>query len=180
MNVVLLGLKGAGKTTVGPLLAERLGFRFDDLDRRIERAGAERLGEALTFREVFRRMGEEAFRAMERELLGEALAEEGLLLALGGGAGLDPASAEMLRAHCVVLLRAPEADLLRRIREGGWPAYLDGESDPEEAMRALLARRLPRYAEMADVVVENPDGAAPEGVAREAAERVRERLRVRS
>lgn len=173
MSVVLIGFKGAGKTTVGPLLASRLGLPFDDLDRRVEAAAEARLGEKAGFREAFRRLGGEAFRALERTLLAGALAEGEMVLALGGGAPLDPAARASLEGHCVVYLRVPEEDLVRRVREDGWPAYLDAEADKEGALRGVLAARLPRYERLAGVVVENPDGRDPAEAAAEAERGVR-------
>lgn len=171
-----MGFKGAGKSTIGPLLAERLGYAFDDLDRRIEAAGAEILGERATFREVFRRLGEEAFRALERRLLGAALEEEKLVLALGGGAALHDAAPDQLRGHLVVYIRVAAEALLRRIEAEGWPAYLDGEAEPAQALRKMMEERLPRYEALADIVVDNPDGADPAAAAREAAARIRGRM----
>ena len=172
MSVVLIGFKGAGKSTVGPLLAARLGLPFDDLDRRIEAAAGERLGEKADFREAFRRLGPDAFRKLEQELLAESLGGEERVLALGGGAPLDPRAS--LEGHCVVYLRVPAEDLVRRVRAGGWPAYLDGEPDPEAALRRILAERLPRYEALAGVVVDNPDGAGPHEAAAQAEGGVRE------
>ncbi|MDA0999975.1 MAG: AAA family ATPase [bacterium] len=172
MNIILVGFKGAGKSTIGPLLAERLGYAFDDLDRRIEAAGGEILGERVTFREVFRRLGEEAFRALEQCLLGEALGEENLVLALGGGAALHGAAPDQLSGHLVVYIRVAAEALFRRIEAEGWPAYLDGEADPAQALRKILEERLPRYEALADIVVDNPDGADPAAAAKHAADRI--------
>ncbi len=185
MNVVVVGFKGAGKSTLGPLLAERMGFVFDDLDRRLAEAASGELGERVNVREAFRRMGAERFRGMERRLLAEALAGDRLVLSLGGGAALDEAaasaaaSAAALRGQCVVYLRVPEENLVRRIREGGWPAYLDGAGDPEAALRELLQERLPRYEAMADLIVDNPDGEAPGAGAARAAKKVAEWMKAR-
>ncbi len=161
MNVVVIGFKSAGKSTLGPLLAERIGFRFDDLDWRMKGAASRELGEDVDVRQAFRRLGAERFREMEANLLAEALSEENLVLSLGGGAVLAPAARELVEGCCVVYIRVPEEDLVRRVRSGGWPAYLDGEADPEAELRRLLAERLPWYEEVADVVVDNPDGEKP-------------------
>jgi shikimate kinase len=181
LNVIVVGFKGAGKSTLGPLLAEGLGFAFDDLDRRLAEAASGELGEKVDVREAFRRLGAERFRGLERRLLAEALAGDRLLvLSLGGGAALgEPEAPEALRGQCVVYLRVPEDHLIRRVREGGWPAYLDDSGDPEAALRELLAERLPRYEAMADVIVDNPDGAAPGEGAAGAAGKVAEWMKAR-
>lgn len=176
MNVVLVGFKGAGKSTIGPLLAERLGYAFDDLDRQIEAAGAEILGERAGIREVFRRLGEKAFRELEQRLLGEALDGENLVLALGGGAALHAAAPDQLRGHLVVYIRVKADALIRRIEAEGWPAYLDGEADPAEALQRILAQRLPTYESLASVVVDNPDGADPSAAAKQAADQILEKM----
>ena len=176
MNIVLIGFKGAGKSTVGPLLAGRLDRGFDDLDRMVGEAASKILGDAVSFREAFRRLGKPEFRKLERGLLSKALARKMFVIALGGGSALDPAAREALRAHCVVYLRVPESDLVRRVRSEGWPAYLDGEADPEAALRNMMAERLPQYDGMCDIVVDSPDGATPAAVAEEAGRQVSEWL----
>ncbi len=176
MNIVLIGFKGAGKSTVAPLLAGRLGCGFDDLDRMVGEAASKILGDAVSFREAFRRLGEPEFRKLERGLLSKVLARKRFVIALGGGAALDPAAREALRAHCVVYLRAPESDLVRRVQSEDWPAYLDGETDPEAALRNMMAERLPQYDGMCDIVVDCPDGATPAAVAEEAGRQVSEWL----
>jgi shikimate kinase len=158
MNVVVIGFKSAGKSTLGPLLAERMGFRFDDLDWRIKGAASREIGEDVDVRQAFRTLGVDRFREMEASLLAEALSEENLVFSLGGGALLSPAAGGLVDGCCVVYIRVPEENLVRRIRSGGWPAYLDAEADPEAELRRLLSERLPRYEELADVVIDNPDG----------------------
>ena len=163
MNIVVIGFKGAGKSTLSPLLAEHMSYSFDDLDRRVmEKASAE-LGERVEVRDAFRRLGAASFREMECDLLAGTLEEDNLVLALGGGAALDAAAPELLRASCVVYLRVPEADLISRIECNGWPAYLDGESDPRGALRQLLKERLPRYESLADVIVDVSNSNTPAG-----------------
>lgn len=171
MSVVLIGFKGCGKSTVGPLLAQRMGLPFRDLDRVIERRWLEETGEALGFREIFRKKGEASFRAMENARLRAQLGGEDVVLALGGGAPMEPGADSLLAPHCVVYLRVPVDDIIARVRAAGWPAYLENEAAPEEALRLLFQKRAPRYEELADVVVENT--RAPEEAAGAALRRIR-------
>ena len=162
MNVVLIGFKGCGKSTIGPLLAEKMRFSFHDLDHLIEQRHFEETRERLGFREVFRSRGEESFRAMENHLLSEQLGQPNLVLALGGGTPMVPGVDSLLAPHCVIYLRVPENDIVERVRADGWPAYIENEADPEEALRLLFKKRVPRYEELAKLIVKNT--RAPEEV----------------
>ena len=162
MSIVLIGFKGCGKSTIGPLLADKLGFSFHDLDHLIEQRHFEETGERLGFREVFRTRGEESFRAMENHLLREQLGQANVVLALGGGTPMTPGVSSLLAPHCVVYLQVPENEIIERVRADGWPAYLENEADPEEALRLLFKKRVPRYEELAKLGVENT--RAPEQV----------------
>ena len=162
MSVVLIGFKGCGKSTIGPLLAEKMGFSFHDLDHLIEQRHFEETGERLGFREVFRARGEDSFRAMENQLLREQLGRKDLVLALGGGTPMAPDAGSLLAPRCVVYLRVPENEIIERVRADDWPAYIENEADPEEALRLLFKQRVPRYEELAKLVVENT--RAPEAV----------------
>ncbi len=155
MSVVLIGFKGCGKSTIGPLLAGKMGFSFHDLDHLIEQKHFEETGERLGFREVFRTRGEESFRAMENHLLRAQLGRERLVLALGGGTPMAQRVDLLLAPHCVVYLQVPENDIIERVRADGWPAYLENEANPEEALRLLFKKRVPRYEELAKLIVKN-------------------------
>lgn len=159
---MLIGFKGCGKSTIGPLLAGEVGFSFQDLDHLIEQRHFEETGVRLGFREVFRTRGEESFRAMENHLLREQLGKANLVLALGGGTPMAPGVDSLLDSHCVVYIQAPVDDIIERVRADGWPAYLENEADPEEALRQLFKKRVPRYEELAKLIVENT--RAPEEV----------------
>ncbi len=162
MSVVLIGFKGCGKSTIGPLLAEKMGFSFHDLDHLIEQEHFQETGELLGFREVFRTRGEESFRSLEIHLLREQLERDNLVLALGGGTPMMIGVDTLLSSHCVVYLQVGEDEIIKRVRADGWPAYLENEAKPEEALRLLFKKRIPRYEELASLVAENT--SAPEKV----------------
>jgi shikimate kinase len=154
--LVLVGPMGAGKTTVGGLVAERLGVPFLDADDVIEA----RAGKPIS--EIFVDDGEPHFRALERAAVAETLAAHPGILALGGGAILAPETRALLRGHTVVFLSVGLADVMRR--EGltiGRPLLA---MNPRATMRQLLEERRPLYEEVATVTVKT-DGVAPEAVA---------------
>lgn len=149
-NVVLIGFSYTGKTTVGRLLARRLGWKAIDTDRVIQ----QRTG--LTPQEIFARHGEAAFRAVEREVVAEVCRGERQVIATGGGAPTDPGSrAAIFDGNLVVLLDATPEEILNRL-----VASASGESrpmlqsdDPLERIRTLKAAREPIYR-LAHLVVE--------------------------
>ncbi|WP_412060997.1 shikimate kinase [Rubrivirga sp. IMCC45206] len=166
-RVYLTGFMASGKSTVGPLLADRLGYRFVDLDWLI----AARAGRSVA--DLFAQ-GEGVFRAAEAEALRETAGGEGLVVATGGGALAQPGNLMAARAAGpVVWLRASIPTVLARVGDGsGRPLLLDGTrplapAAREARVRDLLAAREPFYAQ-ADLVVE-ADGAA-DTVARDIAE----------
>ena len=147
-NVYLVGMMGAGKTTVGRLLARRLRLRFVDSDQEVE----SRCGVKVPV--IFELEGEAGFRSREVQTLAELTALEGIVLATGGGAVLNAATRERLAAGgTVVYLRAKPEDLYRRVRHDlNRPLLATGA--PLERLRELYAERDPLYLEIADVVVE--------------------------
>jgi shikimate kinase len=144
-NLVLVGPMGAGKTSIGRRLAERLGLRFADADHDLElRAGA-------SVTTIFDCEGEAGFRARERTLLAELLAGEGLLVATGGGAVLDAENRALLRARgFVVWLHASVETQLRRLAHDRSRPLLQRD-DREAALRQLAAQRAALYAEVAEL-----------------------------
>jgi shikimate kinase/3-dehydroquinate synthase len=153
-NIVLVGLMGAGKTSIGRRLAARLGLPFRDADQEIE------LAAGCTIPELFARYGEAAFRDGERRVIRRLLAGDPMVLAFGGGAFMDPRTREATRADAVTIwLRCTLPTLLRRVATRDNRPLLNGV-DREETMRQLMQLRHPVYAE-ADVIVdcgdESPD-----------------------
>lgn len=167
-TIVLMGLRGSGKSTVGRHIAQRAGRPFIDLDDRT----AELLGGA-SVREAWDRHGEAAFRQAETRALGAALEMRGAVIALGGGTPTAPGAAEILRNQRdagrirIIYLSAP-AETLRARLAGANNAdrpSLTG-ADPLVEVEAVLARRDPLYRELADDVVET-EGRRPEEIAAE-------------
>ena len=144
---MLVGPPGSGKTVVGRSLARRLGVGFADVDAMI----VERIGKSIA--EMFTEDGEDAFRALEREVVGQALADTSGVLALGGGSVLAASTRERLRGHRVVLLWVGLADGLRRTGMSTARPLLAGVN-PRATYKALLDARAPLYREVATVEVD--------------------------
>ncbi|HEY0560647.1 MAG TPA: shikimate kinase [Frankiaceae bacterium] len=142
-TVILVGAPGAGKTTVGRLLAERLGCPFADTDHLVEEAAG------TTVPDIFVVEGEAAFRARETAALTAALRDHGGVLALGGGAVLAERNRALLReaGAPVVLLSVPLSDAVTRVGLARDRPVL--ALNPRAMLRRLLAERAPLYAEVA-------------------------------
>lgn len=153
-SIVLVGLMGAGKSSIGRRLAQRLGLDFLDADTEIERAAG------CTIEEIFARFGEPAFRDGERRVILRLLEERApVVLATGGGAFMDAETRVAIRRHGIaVWLRADLDVLLRRVaRRSNRPLLKQG--DPREVLEKLMAARHPFYAE-ADLVVDSDKSPA--------------------
>ncbi|MBA3477385.1 MAG: shikimate kinase [Lautropia sp.] len=148
VSIFLIGMMGAGKSTVGVRLARRLDRAFLDVDRELEA----RLG--VDIPTVFDLEGEEGFRRRESQLIQElASTQEGLVLATGGGAVLLPVNRQVLALHgLVVYLRATPADLWQRLRRDKHRPLLKAEN-PRQRVLDLVEQRDPLYMEIADHVV---------------------------
>lgn len=148
-SIALVGLPGSGKTTIGKLLARRLGLEFVDSDHVIE----ERVG--CPIRAFWEQQGEQAFRDIEEATLRDLTAQaRGIVLATGGGSVLREANREHLRAATrVVYLRSSPEQVFNRVRQNRNRPLLQVD-DPLERLRALHAQREPLYRETAHIVVD--------------------------
>jgi shikimate kinase len=147
---------GAGKTTVARILASHWGVDVRDTDEDVEAA------EGRSISDIFVDDGEATFRRLERHAVAEALLEHDGVLALGGGAVLDPGTREALEGHRVVFLRVGLADAVKRVGLGTARPMLLG--NVRARVKALLEERAPIYEAVASVVVDT-DGTSPEVVA---------------
>jgi len=159
-RVVLVGPMGAGKTTVGELLAARWSEGLRDTDHDVETTTGKEIAE------IFVDDGEEHFRRLELAAVLEALDTHRGVLALGGGAVLDPRTRSALRGHRVVFLSVGLADAVRRVGLGvGRPLVM---GNVRARIKTLLDERHPVYTEVATFTVDT-DGRPAEDVAAEVA-----------
>jgi 3-dehydroquinate synthase len=147
-NIFLVGLMGAGKTTIGRLLARRLDLTFIDSDHEIEaRTGA-------TIPWIFEIEGEASFRRREADVIRELTSQNGIVLATGGGAVLNPASRALLAERgTVIYLRASVSSILQRTAHDKNRPLLQ-TADPRRKLEDLTEQREPLYREIADIVID--------------------------
>jgi shikimate kinase len=158
-SVVLVGMMGAGKSAVGRRLAAALGWPFTDADWAIEAAAG------TTIANIFEEIGEAAFRDRERQVIARLLRGERQVLALGGGAFIDPQTRALVRERAISIWLRADLDVLvkRTARRDDRPLLAGG--DPRARLAALLDEREPIYA-AADLVVDSGKGPLAEVVAR--------------
>jgi shikimate kinase len=148
-SVFLVGMMGAGKTTIGRMLAEAIGFEFIDADRELEtRSG-------VVIPTIFEIEGEDGFRRREAALLDELSQRPRIVLATGGGAVLDPTTRERLRDRgLVIYLRTTADEVFRRTRRDKSRPLLQ-TGNPRERIEQLLAEREPLYAAAAHLTFQS-------------------------
>ena len=153
-TVALVGMMGAGKTSIGKRLSARLEVPFADADHEIETAAG------MTIPEIFAKYGEPEFRRLERCVIARLLNDPPQVLATGGGAYMDETTRTAMREHAFTIwLKAPVDILLGRVRKRQGPEQtrpLLATDDPRGTLEKLLEVREPVYA-MADMVLESAD-----------------------
>jgi shikimate kinase len=156
-NIILCGFMGTGKTTVGQIIAARLGWSFVDTDALIE----SRQGRSVQV--IFAQEGEGPFRQLEHALCEELIGWRRTVIATGGGIVIDPVNrANLARAGLVICLEAPADEIMRRLADQTDRPLLAG-ADPAQRIADLLARRAEAYRALPNRV--NTAGLAPERVA---------------
>jgi len=159
MNIVLIGMRGSGKTTIGKLLAKRLGKQFIEMDELI----VQRLGQSIP--EIVQRYGWQKFRDVEEEITREVAGWDNVVNATGGGVVTREENIrELKQKGKLVWLKANTDTLLRRIGNDQSRPSLTGKS-PREDMEAVLADRSPIYQRVADFIVDT-EGKMPEEIAK--------------
>jgi shikimate kinase len=137
--IVMLGLMGAGKTKIGSLLAQALGLPFVDADHEIERAAG------MSVADIFETHGEPAFRDLERKVIARLLSDEIKVIAPGGGAIMNPETAELVFGKALTVWLKADLDILleRTARNDKRPLLKAG--NPEDILKSLMEKRYPVY-----------------------------------
>ena len=160
MNLILCGMMGAGKTSVGVRIAEKTGRRWYDTDQMI----VDRYG---NISDIFEYYGEEYFRKLESEIVKELAEKDHLIISTGGGLVLKPENSELLKKNGqIFFLRASFETLLKRVRADETRPLLKNTGKTAETLGKLLSERTPVYEHVADHIIDT-DGKSVEEVADE-------------
>ena len=159
MSVFLIGMMGAGKTTVGENLAKQLGYRFCDTDVLIEKIANQ------TISNIFATAGEASFRELESQVLAEVCAYTTTVIATGGGIVLKRINWSYLHQGLIVWLDAPVELLMERLKEDSTRPLLQ-EVNPEAKLKSLLEERSHLYRQ-ADIRISLETGQTPEAIAQQ-------------
>ena len=179
MNIVIMGPKGAGKSSVGRLLSERTGMPTVETDTLVEDLHESRDGHRATCREVYAEHGEDFFRQLERDVAVQAAALDWHLIVTGGSMMLDPDNRRLLRAGALLVYLTGKPDVLwERAIQDGIPPWLTGPGGPMK-FEEQVAVRTDVIRPYADIVVDTSD-TTPEALAGDIAERIAREWAVRS
>ena len=150
-NLILIGFMGTGKTSLGKLLAEKLGRGFIDIDQKIEQDAG------LSIPQIFEKHGEKYFRELEKNAVKEITQRRGLVIATGGGTIKDEENLRLLKnSGVIVCLTTEPEEILRRTERRGERPMLDAEEDRLTTIKKLLAERQQFYSQ-ADYTIDTTD-----------------------
>ena len=150
--IVLVGIMGAGKSTVGKILADRLGMRFFDADQEIERAAG------CTITDFFEKYGEVEFRKGEERVISRILAGEPCVLATGGGAFMSEATRLLIKKIATSVWLRVSFEVLAKRLEKRFDRPLLQTADPQQTLKALIKNRYPIYTDADFIVDAENDG----------------------
>jgi len=154
-QIAIIGFKGCGKSTIGQMLAEKLGRSFTDTDEILELLYLKKKGEQLGFREIFVRHGRGFFEDLEMDAIREAMNGSGKVISFGGGSMITMDSRNASFENLIfVYLTAEPGILFDRIIALGIPAFFSS-NDPRQSFEQLLEKRRPIYEKYANVTVDN-------------------------
>ncbi|MBR5479858.1 MAG: shikimate dehydrogenase [Clostridia bacterium] len=154
-NIVLTGFMGCGKTTIGKMLADAIGFDFVDLDEKIESE------QNMKITEIFSKYGEEFFRKLERNACQDCTNLKHTVIATGGGTVIRSDNAEILKKNSLLIFLNKKLDEIYRNLEGSTNRPLLMVENVHEHIRSLYEFRQPQYLERSELDVTFPDGAEP-------------------
>lgn len=150
--LILIGFKACGKTSVGRALAQKIQTPFMDTDQLLEAQYAKETGQALDCPAIFREVGEQAFRALEKQVVASLATTGPAVIATGGGVVLEPENMRVLRRlGTVIYLSASYETLLHRLQARALPAYLD---DLETGFQKIFQHRQSLYRKLSDRILD--------------------------
>ena len=162
MSIILIGMKGCGKTTIGRLLAEELGVPFLDADTEIEKLHQRERDEALSFRQIFQQYGAAYFHALDSRALqhlAHEYAHKDFVFACGGRTPLQEENQAILaNLGTILFLNVEQRVLLKRILAQGIPVFFPYPDDPAKSLDELLRERAPIYSKLAHLTVDIGEG----------------------
>lgn len=145
MNLILFGFKSCGKTTLGKMIAVRMDRPFFDTDTMLEQLHCQLTGDQIHFRKIYKKIGEEAFRALESDVIEQLKSIKNAIIALGGGLILNPKNAAFLaKLGQLVYLKVSKETLKRRILSKELPSFLN-PADPEGSFEQFYNERQAKY-----------------------------------
>jgi shikimate kinase len=163
-QIILIGFKNAGKSTIGNLLAKKVQRPFVDLDEEILIEHQKKTGEKMSCREIMKKHGDKFFRDLEHEVLANIMVSKGLMvLAVGGGTPLVKENQDLFEDQLVIHITAPKSIIFERIMINGRPAFFPKEQDSFISFQELWKERDPVFNRLANITVEN-SGSVEEAV----------------